>query len=206
MTTHPSLGVRDPFTGQEFKEPSFEKAEAQGKQLALLALNAMENPVEIIDSAGISLVVRTLSLPIDNRLFKLGTMLGIFNRGTAGWMKMRTELSVFRFGPVSFATLPGEVYPEIINGGIEASEGRDFPGNPVEVPPVRDLMQGKYKFILGLANDEIGYIIPKSAWDEKEPYTYGSDDSPYGEENSLGPETALLLHRKLKEMLAELNQ
>jgi hypothetical protein len=206
MTTHPRLGVKDPFTGQEFKDPTFEKAEAQGKQLALLALNAMENPVEKIDSAGISLVVRTLSLPIDNKLFKLGTMLGIFNRGTSGWMKMRTELSVFKLGSVSFGTLPGEVYPEIINGNIEAPEGRDFPGDPVEVPPVRDLMQGKYKFILGLANDEIGYIIPKSAWDEKAPYTYGNDGSPYGEENSLGPETARLLHRNLKEMLAELNQ
>jgi hypothetical protein len=206
MTTPPNLGVKDPFTGQEFKDPTFEKAEAQGKQLALLALSAMENYVEKIDSAGISLVVRTLSLPIDNKFFKLGTMLGIFNRGTSGWMKMRTELSVFKFGPVSFATLPGEVYPEIINGNIEAPEGRDFPGDPVEVPPVRDLMQGKYKFILGLANDEIGYIIPKSAWDEKAPFTYGNDDSPYGEENSLGPETARLLHRNLKEMLAELNQ
>jgi hypothetical protein len=133
-------------------------------------------------------------------------MLGIFNRGTSGWMKIRTELSVFKFGPVSFATLPGEVYPEIINGNIEAPEGQDFPGDPVEVPPVRDLMQGKYKFILGLANDEIGYIIPKSAWDEKDPYTYGNDASPYGEENSLGPETARLLHRNLKEMLTELNQ
>jgi hypothetical protein len=205
MTTHPNLGVGDPLTGQEFKDPSFEKAEAQGKQLALLALNAMEYPVEKIDSAGISLVVRTLTLPIDNKLFKMGTMLGIFNRGTAGWMKMRTELSVFKFGPVSFATFPGEVYPEIINGHIEAPEGRDYPGDPVEVPPVRDMMQGRYKFILGLASDEIGYIIPKSEWDEKAPYTYDRDDSPYGEENSLGPETAPVLHRNLKEMLAELN-
>ncbi len=206
MTTPPGQGVKDPFTGQEFKDPTFEKAEAQGKQLALLALSAMENYVEKIDSAGISLVVRTISLPIDNKFFKLGTMLGIFNRGTSGWMKMRTEISVFKFGPVSFATLPGEVYPEIINGKIEAPEGRDFPGDPVEVPPVRELMKGNYKFILGLANDEIGYIIPKSAWDEKAPYTYGNDRSPYGEENSLGPETARLLHRNLKEMLAELNQ
>jgi hypothetical protein len=39
---HPSLAVKDPFTGEEFSEPSFEKAAAQGKQLSLLALNAME--------------------------------------------------------------------------------------------------------------------------------------------------------------------
>ena len=84
----------------------------------------------------------------------------------------------------------GEVYPEIINGGVEAPDGGDFGIQPVEVPPVRDMMTGKYKFIFCLANDEIGYIIPKSQWDVKAPYTYGRSDSPYGEENSLGPETA----------------
>jgi len=68
------------------------------------------------------------------------------------------------------------------------------------------MMTGKYKFVIGLGSDEIGYIIPKSAWDEKAPYTYGREESPYGEENSLGPETAPILHRNLKEMLDELER
>lgn len=204
MTTHPSLGVKDPFTGIEYNEPSFEKAEAQGTQIAILALKAMESPVEKIDSAAINLVVRTVTLPIQNTLFRLGAMLGVLDRGTSGWMKMRSELTVFNIGPVSCATLPGEVYPEIINGGIEAPEGNDFELSPEEVPCVRDMMPGKYKFIFGLANDEIGYIIPKSQWDVKAPYTYGREDSPYGEENSLGPETAGILHRNLREMIEEL--
>jgi len=119
---------------------------------------------------------------------------------------MRSELAVFTLGPVSFATLPGEVYPEILNGGIEAPEGNDFGIQPLEVPPIREMMPGKYKFVIGLANDEIGYIIPKSQWDVKAPYTYNRKDSPYGEENSLGPETAPTLHRNLKEMLLELTQ
>jgi hypothetical protein len=206
MTTHPSLAVKDPFTGKEFSEPAFEKAEAQGKQVALLALAALGNSVEKIDSAGISLIVKTLSLPIDNKLFRLGSLLGLFNRGTTGRMNMRSELSVFTIGQLAFATLPGEVYPEIINGGIEAPDGRDFPIGPVEAPPVRDMMKGDYKFIFGLANDEIGYIIPKSQWDVKDPYTYHRNDSPYGEENSLGPETASILHSALKGMLSELNR
>jgi hypothetical protein len=206
MTTHPSLTVRDPFTDQEFKEPTFEKAEAQGKRLALLALSSMESPVEIVDTAGISLIVRTLALKIDNKMFRLGTMTGILNRGTVGWMKMRTELSVFTIGPLSFATLPGEVYPEIVNGGVEAPEGQDFKIEPVEVPSIREMMPGKYKFIFCLANDEIGYIIPKSQWDVKAPFTYERKDSPYGEENSLGPETAPVLHKNIKEMLTELSQ
>jgi hypothetical protein len=206
MTTHPSLGIKDPVTGREIKEPSFEKAEAEGKQLALLALKTMSNTSEVIDSANISLIIRTLTLPIDNIMFKLGTALGILNRGTTSWMKTRSELAVFNLGPLSFATLPGEAYPEIINGGVEAPDGRDFNIEPVEVPSVREMMAGKYKFIFCLANDEIGYIIPKSQWDVDAPYTYGRSDSPYGEENSLGSETAPLLYGALKEMFSELNR
>lgn len=206
MTTHPRLTIKDPFTGQEFKEPTFEKAEAQGKQLALVALNAMEKPTDTITSASISLIVKTLFLPIDNVMFELGTATGVLDRGTTGWMKMRSEISAFNIGPLSFASFPGEVYPEILNGGIEAPEGQDFKISPVEVPCVRDLMQGKYKFVFGLANDEIGYIVPKSQWDEKAPFTYGRDSGPYGEVNSLGSETAPLLHKNIKEILGELNQ
>jgi hypothetical protein len=205
MTTHPSIAIKDPFTGVEYSEPSFEKADAQGKQLALLILNAMEKPDEKVENASISLSVRTVILPIENRMFRLGTMLGILDRGTSGWMKMRSELAVFNIGPVSFATVPGEVYPEIVNGGIEAPSGNDFDLEPVEIPSIREMMKGKYKFIFGLANDEIGYIIPKSQWDAKSPFTYGRNSSPYGEENSLGPETANIIHRNLKEMLSEIN-
>jgi hypothetical protein len=206
MCTHPSLGVVDPFTGEELKKPSFEKALAEGNQLSMLALDAMENPSEIIEKAGISLVVRTLKLPIKNKIFRLGAALGILNRGTAGWMKMRSELAVLKIGEVSIVTVPGEIYPEIVNGGVEAPEGADFGIDPVEVPPIREMMPGKYKFIIGLANDEIGYIIPKSQWDVKAPFAYGREKAQYGEVNSLGPETAPILHQNIKEMLEELGK
>jgi hypothetical protein len=206
MCTHPSLAVKDPFTGEEFSEPSFEKAAAEGKHLSMLALEAMENPAGVIDSATISLVVRTIQLPIKNNLFKLATALGVMDRGTTGWMKMRSEVAAIKIGPVSLVTVPGEIYPEIVNGGVEAPEENDYNIDPVEVPAVRELMPGKYKFVLGLANDEIGYIIPKSQWDVKAPFAYGRDKAPYGEENSLGPDTAPLLHKALTEMLGKLGE
>jgi len=201
MTTHPSLGVKDPVTGIEYSEPSFEKAEAQGKQLALIVLNSVEKPSEEISEAAISIIVKSLRMPISNKMFRLATATGVLNRGTAGWMKMRTEVSAFNIGPLSFATIPGEAYPELLNGPVESPEGNDFAIAPVEVPVVREMMHGKYKFVFCLANDEIGYILPKSQWDENEPFTYGRKDSPYGEENSLGPETASLLHKTLAEIL-----
>ena len=75
---------------------------------------------------------------------------------------------------------------------------------PVEVPPLRAFLPGRVKFVLGLANDEIGYIVPRSEWDRKPPYLYGSPKPPYGEVNSMGPETAPRLHAALRELSAAL--
>src|SRR5690554_5585686 len=49
-----------------------------------------------------------------------------------------------------------------------------------------------------------GYIVPKSEWDNQEPWLYLDEDDTYGEENSLGPETAPLLYAGLKEILQKL--
>jgi hypothetical protein len=204
MTTSPRMAVKDNFTDKEYKDPSFEKAKVQGEQLAILALAAMKKPVERVDSAAISLIVGNLRVPLHNKLFKIAKIIGLLDRGSPGLRYMTTEMAVFKIGPISFATLPGEVYPEIVNGGIEAPEGNDFSLVLPRDPSIREMMPGRFRFIIGLANDEIGYIIPESEWDEKPPFAYGRIDAPYGEENSMGPETAPALYKKLKEMLAEL--
>lgn len=103
-------------------------------------------------------------------------------------------------GDASFACIPGEIYPEIVNGGIETPPGADYPVPAVEVPPLRALMPGRTKFILGLANDEIGYIIPRSEFDRDPPYLYHAKKAPYGEINSVGPAAAGLIHAALREM------
>jgi len=43
--------------------------------------------------------------------------------------------------------------------------------------------------LFGLANDEIGYFVPKRQWDQKAPFCYGRKKDQYGEENSCGPDT-----------------
>jgi hypothetical protein len=62
-------------------------------------------------------------------------------------------------------------------------------------------MTGDFKFITGLSNDMIGYIIPISQWDAEPPFTYGNQRSPYGEINSLGPQTAPILHSEIKRLI-----
>jgi len=132
--------------------------------------------------------------------FLIAPVLGIMDRGHSRWRHVRSEAAVLRFGDATIACVPGEIYPEIVNGGVERAPGGDFDVDPVEVPPVRAFLAGRVKFVLGLANDEVGYIIPRSEWDRAPPYLYGSAKSVYGEVNSLGPETAPRLHATLREL------
>ena len=202
MTTNPSHPIPDPFDGEMHKGATFEKAQAQGQQLGLLALKAIRSAdVMEIEQAGIKIRAKTISIPLDNWNFLLGFLLGVIDHGTTGWLDVKTEVAALRIGPISIITIPGEIYPEIINGGVVSPPGQDYNLDPVEIPPLRSMMPGKFKFVFGLANDEIGYIIPKSEWDEIPPYLYNHHKSPYGEVNSIGPEAGPIIHESLIEML-----
>jgi GNAT superfamily N-acetyltransferase len=94
-------------------------------------------------------------------------------------------------------------------GGVECPTGADLPGAPLETPPLRELLArasppGGLAAIIGLANDEVGYIIPRTQWDARRPFTYGQPDAPYGEVNSIGPEAAPALYRGLAAAIVEL--
>lgn len=77
-------------------------------------------------------------------------------------------------------TLPGELFPEIALGGYLEETGTCWavtdrkkamdgigkeriaaanPGTPKE-PVLRDFLEAPYSFLFGLANDELGYIVP----------------------------------------------
>lgn len=204
MTTHPSVTVRDPWLDQEFKEPSHAKSRAVGHQLAARVLPKLKEASPAATStAPIGLRARTIEMPVDNKMFLAAAYLGLIDRGHMRWKKMRTEVALLTVGDASIACVPGEIYPEIINGGIEHPEGADFDLEPVEVPPLRELMPGRIKFVFGLANDELGYLIPKSEWDVKPPRLYGSK-GVYGEINSCGPDAGRIVHAALAELCREM--
>lgn len=202
MTTHPDIAITDPVSGQTFTKGSFEKIDAQGKQLALLTFRALDSaariPENTVRSAGIALRAQTFSIRLDNKLYKLAVALGVLDRGYSGWNQMRTEAAYLQIGDaIGLLCVPGEIYPEIVDGGIESPQGQDFSLSPQEIPPLRSMMQGRQRIVLGLANDEIGYIMPKSQWDADAPYTYDYQNAPYGEINSTGPETGPIVHKAL---------
>jgi hypothetical protein len=205
ITTSPNVTVRDPYSGAEFKRPSHEKGAALGHQLAWRIYTRLStSKAPAADFAPMAVQARTMQVPMQNKLFLLAPLAGVIDRGHGwqSWNKLRTEVALITIGEASIVCLPGEVYPELVNGGIERAPGADFDIDPIEVPPIRELMPGEIKFVFGLANDEIGYIIPKSQWDQKAPYLYGAEKPVYGEINSPGPDAAFAIHQAVQKLAA----
>ncbi len=123
-------------------------------------------------------------------------------------------------------TIPGEMHPELAVGGWDGSKtglkqpfvhpdnpNPPFPLNPdgtwdtsgaPKGPYLRDKMAGKHTFLFGLANDELGYIVPAFNWElaAQNPYLEQAPGDHYEETNSLGPDTADLLLSVYDELLA----
>jgi hypothetical protein len=206
MTTSPSVYVEDPYLKEEYREPSHIKARALGRQLAIRLLPLLRRVnSSAVDQLPIAIQAHTVQMPVSNKVFWLAPVLGLIDRGYPGlahWTQLRSEVAVVTLGDATIACIPGEIYPELVNGGIERAPGGDFDIEPLEVPPIRDLLPGRVKFIFGLANDEIGYIIPKSEWDQSPPYIYGASHAPYGEINSVGPDAAMSIHSAIQNLVA----
>ena len=107
---------------------------------------------------------------------------------------VRTEVGYLKLGDLEIAAIPGEIYPELVLGQVvdPPEAGADFPDAKPE-PAIYAPLAGKHRMIVGLANDELGYFIPKRQWDEKEPYCYGRKKPQYGEINSTGPDAARIV-------------
>jgi len=170
MAPHPSLTVFDSLRNASYSEPSFEKARAIGEQVARWAAASLEKGDSINEIPAIGIESKTITLPVKNTIFRVASSIGLLKRGMTGWFKSPSEVAALQIGPATFLSIPGEIYPEIIYGGIEAPPGQDFLIDPVEIPPLREFMPAEYHYYIGLSNDEIGYIIPKSEWDAKEPW------------------------------------
>lgn len=214
--------------GNSFSESSFEKAEALGRVIGEVALTALSEGEEVSDP---SLALRMLrfKLPIDNFGFQALALAGVFDRVTYDWDEtediteenkpwVRSEVDLLTVGPVAMLTVPGELFPELAIGGYDGSRvnttqdefiASDNP-NPPDItlapagPYYKDLMGGQQNWILGLGNDEVGYIVPTYDYvlDEASPYLDEPEGDHYEETNSLGPETEARITEAVHTLLA----
>lgn len=212
------LPVKD-ASGKELADGTFEKADRYGFLLAELARAALKGaaPVELTP---FDVRTRAVLIPVDNNVYRLAYKFGTLNRTMYEWggdpapgkmaetkdvskpVAVRTEVGYLKLGALEVAAIPGEIYPEIVLGKVQtpADPGADFPDAPAE-PAIYEQLKGKHRMLIGLANDELGYFVPKRQWDEKAPFCYGLKKAQYGEVNSVGPEAAPIICNTFKDLV-----
>lgn len=221
LMSNPDKRIRDQ-QGQHLPDGNFDYAHLYGDEVAKLALKALEHPVPLT-LAPIVVSAKPIAVPLVNPLYHAARTIGVLQRSGRLWtgdfeqlgepiettasdrpVAVETEVAYLRCGELHVACIPGELYPELVYGQFQepVEANVDFPAAPPE-PPVMKTLPGDKTLLLGLANDEIGYIIPKRQWDETAPYAYGRTSKQYGEINSVGPETAPILMQALVNRVRE---
>lgn len=161
---------------------SFEEAEEMGGTLARVALDALAGaelrPVEHLEHRRCEFVI-PMTNPVFQMAVEAGLLLDVLNKdGTVS-----TETSLVSIGPVWLAGVPGELLPKL---GLALK---------TEIRQAGARVAG----IIGLANDELGYILPQEGFVYPEdPFQPGDH---YEETMSIGSEAGPRLLRAVRSML-----
>lgn len=185
--------------GKTFRQGNFNHAEVIGNLIGTRAIELLKNSQEIkVDH--LTVCAEVAQIRISNFVYKLGSMLGILKRKMPKLKYVETEVAVVCIGELHLQTIPGEIYPELVYGPLDSPLNADFPNADKEEPVILKMMGGKYNLVLGLALDEVGYIIPKNGWDNKKPYLENHKKNSYGEELSPDSQFAKNLHEIIKRL------
>lgn len=162
----------------DVEEHTFEKAQEIGYTLADATIGSLENTKKSPPKIPFNSEKRTFEVPLENIQFYYGILLGVLHRPPPwyefgpGYGSITTEVNIINIGEAQMITMPGEVLPSIGHR-------------------LKEAMKGEYNFQIGLANDELGYIIPEDEWDSEQ----------YEESMSIGMQTGIVMEAILMEML-----
>ncbi len=126
---------------------------------------------------------------------------------------LKSEITFYEIGGKKILLLPCELFPELAFGGAliadESGTGKGPEANP---PLLCDITGDKEILIFGLANDELGYVLPPNDFvlNEKSPYVDNGRDKHnrrhYEETNSVGPRTAVIIADTVKKIIDDYNK
>ncbi len=224
MTT---LGIKPTSVdGDVPVDRSFAQTKTVGDIVALTALEGLAGATEE-KAPNLAFGAQTLKLPIDNETFRLLTLPGVNilkrpvldfdrNKGVSpdNIPFVLSEVSKVQLGGVRFVGVPGELFPELAVGfDAQYAFGGPLidPANPAPPdlakapmgPTLKAQLGGEKPVVLGLANDENGYLIPEYDYvlHPTRPYSEQALGDHYEETNSLGPRTTPLVMGALKGLL-----
>ena len=162
----------------------------------------------------INIKTKGITVPCENYMLVLARFLGVLNNDT---VKNPNKISASIFSEVSFMELgnkqvgmfliPGELYPELVTGNFLPAKDSAL-GLTANYKVLSKMSECDHQFVMGLCNDEIGYIIPDNDYMLHEwlPYMNIPKDSfgreHYEETNSTGPSTARVILDAMDSLIA----
>lgn len=211
MMTSLGVQVTNP-DGDTYQSASFEKADSLGQMIGEMALDALDAG-EAIPAPQLRFMAQSFPVVVANTSFIFAFQSGLLDReiiDVGGLQGIMTEMALIDVGPLRMVTVPGELLPELAVGGYDGSHVHApgvplvDPGNPNPpdldaAPPGPYMLERitaedrlRYPWIIGLGNDELGYIIPEYDFvlSDLLPYINEAEGDHYEETNSLGPHMA----------------
>lgn len=165
-----ALGGMVTYTGAD---DSWDNCERIGKTLAEASIGALQN-ARTLREASLSIQQTEVTIPVQNENFKNAARAGLFPETVLQTDSVTTEVMHITLGTVEMVTLPGEALPNI---GFQ----------------LKRHMQGDPKLVIGLANDELGYILSEA--------DYGLSLYRYETSMSVGEKAGRLITDALIEMV-----
>jgi hypothetical protein len=124
---------------------------------------------------------QTIFLPLDNALFGFATTVGVIPgkipflddvelmRAPNGKIdppttpnEFQTDVAWFRIGDADFVSAPGEVFPYTYVRDFGGPDDQAVPDGAEPPPWIMARLSQPFRFIVGLGEDMVGYIFPKT--------------------------------------------
>lgn len=215
-------------TGTPVPDPGLPRAEAVGRQVGALAVDALTDAQDVVDPE-MSLRTGTMYVRFDNELLQAALLIDLWDRelflydetqqidaDNVPWAKSRT--TYIQVGPLAMISAPGELFPETWIGGFDGSysfgqEIVSVNNNPPDLskapapPYLQELMleneHVQYPIVAGFAEDYLGYIVPAFNYvlDPDDPYFEKAPGHHYEETVSYGPDCEAQIVGPMRELV-----
>ena len=189
------------------------RMEYLGNQYADVVLDALANAVEVPDGVLVTFGYATAPVALENVALFVAVQMDIAEgyKDYLYWVEddprcggmgcMDLPVAVLRLGDLAtLVTAPGELVPELVTGEITVPSelGSDlvFPDAPHE-PALLDHLATPGRFVVGLANAEVGYLYPKCTY---------APAAIFSQQHGPGPNAAMDLMTALASLLDRVNQ
>lgn len=161
-------------------------------------INVKSVPIKIKASNFVLILARLLKV-LNNDIYRGKKRSEALISSETGYMELgKRQIGIF--------LIPGELFPELWNGEFMSAE-ESATGKEAEYTVLKQMNHCDHNFVIGLCNDELGYIIPDNDFlvNDKLPYINSAKDrhgrNHYEETNSTGKETARTILETMQKLI-----